>query len=477
METLKEKTTKGLFWGGLSNGVQQLIGLVFGIILGRLLSQSDYGMIAMISIFSLVASALQNSGFTVALGNLKEPTHNDYNSVFWFNIVIGSSIYIILFFSAPLIAWYYHLPELVPLCRYAFIGFLFSSWGTAQAAFLFKNLKVKQQAKTGMTAVLISSIIGAIMAWKGFSYWSLATQTIVFAGVNTVLLWHYSSWRPTFQIDFGPVRRMFKFSCKILLSTILTNINNNILNILLGHYFTARDTGHYSQAYQWNSKALLLIQGMLSPVTQPVLVSISDDQERQIRVFRKIIRFTAFISFPLLLGFGLIAREFIVIAITAKWIGSVKLLQLLCISGGFMPLITILSNMVITKGKSNIFMWCSFALGVCEIILMICIYHYGIQKMVTGYVIINIIWVFVWHFFVRRLTGYSLKSFLADFMPFFLTAITVMVITYFITVSITNLIVLLISRIIIASVLYYVIMKIARVQILDDCIQFILKKK
>ncbi len=237
METLKEKTTKGLFWGGLSNGVQQLIGLVFGIILGRLLSQSDYGMIAMISIFSLVASALQNSGFTVALGNLKEPTHNDYNSVFWFNIVIGSSIYIILFFSAPLIAWYYHLPELVPLCRYAFIGFLFSSWGTAQAAFLFKNLKVKQQAKTGMTAVLISSIIGAIMAWKGFSYWSLATQTIVFAGVNTVLLWHYSSWRPTFQIDFGPVRRMFKFSCKILLSTILTNINNNILIDLFSNIF------------------------------------------------------------------------------------------------------------------------------------------------------------------------------------------------------------------------------------------------
>ncbi|MBR2881327.1 MAG: oligosaccharide flippase family protein, partial [Prevotella sp.] len=207
--SLKDKTAKGLFWGGLSNGVQQLLGLLFGIILGRLLSPTDYGMIAMIAVFSLIANELQNSGFRAALVNIKEPTHKDYNSVFWFNILMGGTLYAILFFCAPLIADYYNTPELTPLSRYAFLGFVFSSFCTAQTAFLHKNLKAKQMAKAGMTAVMVSSCVGVIMAWKGCSYWSLATQTNLYILINTLLMWHYSSWRPSFDFDFGPVRRMF----------------------------------------------------------------------------------------------------------------------------------------------------------------------------------------------------------------------------------------------------------------------------
>ena len=145
-ETLKEKTAKGLFWGAMNNGAMQVIGLVFGIVLGRLLSPSDYGMIAMITVFSLIANALQNSGFITAITNIKEPTDNDYNSVFWFNISVGGFLYLVLFLCAPLIAGYYHTPALVPLCRYAFLSLLFSSLCTAQSAYLFKHMMVKQRA-------------------------------------------------------------------------------------------------------------------------------------------------------------------------------------------------------------------------------------------------------------------------------------------------------------------------------------------
>ena len=311
MESLKEKTAKGLFWGGMNNGMQQLLGLVFGIILGRLLSPSDYGLIAMITIFSLIATALQNSGFSTALVNEKEPKDSDYNSVFWFNILMGGSIYIILFFSAPFIADYYHEPRLVALCRYAFIGLLFSCSGVAQAAYLYKNLRAKQLAKASITATIISSCVAAIMAWQGFSYWSLATQTNLFILISTLLRWHYSDWRPSLQIDFSFVRRAFPFSVKILISDVLTHVNNNVMNILLGRYYTAHDTGNYNQAYQWNNKCTSLIQGMVKQVDQAVLVSVRDDQERQLAVLRKMVRFAAFISFPLLLGFGLVAKEFI----------------------------------------------------------------------------------------------------------------------------------------------------------------------
>lgn len=475
-ESLKEKTAKGLFWGGMNNGVQQLIGLVFGIILGRLLSPDDFGMIAMITIFSVIAIELQSSGFKTALANIEHPTDNDYNSVFWFNIVVSLCIYVILFFCAPLIAKYYHQPALTPLCRYVFLGFVFSSFGQAQSAYLYKNLRTKQQAKAGMTAIIVSNIIGAVMAWKGFSYWSLATQSIVYVLVCTLMYWHYSDWRPKWHFDAEPIKRMFPFSCKIMFSAIFTQVNNQILNILLGRYYTARDAGNYNQAYQWDYKCFNLLQGMVQTVAQPVFVDLKSDGERQLRAMRKLIRFTAFLSFPLLFGFGMVSHEFIVTAIGEKWSTSASYLQLLCIAGAFMPINTLLYNMIISKGRSDTYMWNTLALGLCQLVLMLVLYPYGVRTMIIGYVILNICWLFVWHYAVQRLTGYRLLSLLKDIAPFALCALGTMLLTAFITRGIQNLVLLLIVRVVLAVVIYYIVMRVAGAQILKECMQFLLSK-
>ena len=474
MSTLKEKTAQGLLWGGLNSGIQQLVGLAFGIVLGRLLSPSDYGMMAMISIFSLVATALQDSGFRTALTNIEHPKDEDYNSVFWFNIIMASSLYLILFFAAPLIGDYYHTPRVVPLCRYAFLSIVIASFGTAQSAYLFKHLRAKQQAEAGALAVILSSLTGVGMAFAGMAYWSLATQGLVYVGINTLLQWHFSPWRPSIHgITFAPVRRMFRFSCKILATTIMTHVNNNVLNILLGHYFTPRDTGNYNQAYQWNTKCYSLVQSMVAQVAQPVLVSLNGEEGRQKDVFRKMMRFTAFITFPLLFGFGLVAKEFIVIAIGEKWLVSAQLIQILCISGATMPLSTLFSNMIISKGRSGTFFWCTFTLGLVQIATMVLIWPMGIRSMVIAYTILNTSWLLVWLFFVRRLIGYDYWMFFCDVMPFALAAAGVMGVAYIATMPLSNLIALLISRFIIAVVLYYVVMKIARVKILAECERFV----
>ena len=474
MSTLKEKTAQGLLWGGLNSGIQQLVGLAFGIILGRLLSPSDYGMMAMISIFSLVATALQDSGFRTALTNIEHPKDEDYNSVFWFNIIMASSLYLILFFAAPLIGEYYHTPRVVPLCRYAFLSIVIASFGTAQSAYLFKHLRAKQQAEAGALAVILSSLTGVGMAFAGMAYWSLATQGLVYVGINTLLQWHFSPWRPSIHgITFAPVRRMFRFSCKILATTIMTHVNNNVLNILLGHYFTPRDTGNYNQAYQWNTKCYSLVQSMVAQVAQPVLVSLNGEEGRQKDVFRKMMRFTAFITFPLLFGFGLVAKEFIVTAIGEKWLASAQLIQILCLSGATMPLSTLFSNMIISKGRSGTFFWCTFTLGLVQIATMIMIWPMGIRTMVIAYTLLNTSWLLVWLFFVRRLIGYGYWMFFCDVMPFALAAAGVMGVAYVATMPLSNLIALLISRFIIAVVLYYVVMKIARVKILAECERFV----
>lgn len=478
METLKEKTARGLLWGGLNSGMQQVVGLAFGIVLGRLLAPSDYGMMAMISIFSLIATALQDSGFRTALANLKDPKDEDYNSVFWFNIIVATSLYTILFLAAPLIGEFYHSTRVVPLCRYAFLSIIIASLGTAQSAYLFKHLKAKQQAEAGGIAVLLSSTVGVTMAFCGAAYWSLATQGLVYVAVNTFFQWRFSPWRPTLHgITFAPVRRMFRFSCKILATTIMTSINNNVLNILLGHYFSDRDTGNYNQAYQWNTKCFSLVQSMVAQVAQPVLVSLNGESGRQLEVFRKMMRFTSFITFPLLLGFGLVAKEFIVLAIGAKWIVSAQFIQILCISGATMPIATLFSNMIISKGHSGIFFWCTFSLGVVQILTMVAIWPLGIRTMVVAYMLLNTGWTAVWLFFVRRLTGYGYMMFLRDVMPFALTAGCVMGIAYVLTMQLENLWGLLAARIVIAATLYYAVMKVARVKILAECERFVLRRK
>ena len=483
METLKEKTAKGLFWGGMNNGVQQLLGLVFGILLGRLLDPSDYGMTAMLAVFSVIANELQSSGFKTGLINLKSPTHEDYNAVFWFNILAGLAIYVVLWFCAPLIADYYNKPELtpklIPLSRYVFLGFVFSSFGMAQSAYLTKQMQIKQIAQCGMTATLSSSIVSVILAALGFGYWALATQYLMYIAVNTLLLWYFSPWRPTlFTIHyslFTPLRRLFPFSFRIMLSAIFTQLNNNIMNLLLGRYYGETNTGHYNQAYQWSSKCFLLVGNMLKQVDQTVLVGLHDEKERQLAVLRKMMRFTAFIAFPLLFGLALVSHEFIILAIGEKWAFSASLLPLLCLCGAFMPLSTLLTDAIISQHRSDIYLWNTIALGALQIVLMVSLWQEGIYTMVIAYTLLNILWVFVWHYFARRLMGYRLLHFLKDIVPFALAAAGVMAVTGFATQMISALWLKLLCKVIIATILYYAVMRLSGAIILKECLSFFKK--
>ena len=479
-ESLKEKTAKGLFWGGMNNGVQQLLGLAFGIILGRLLDPSDYGMTAMLAVFSVIANELQSSGFKTGLINLKEPTHDDYNAVFWFNIIAGIGIYIILFLSAPLIAEYYHQPKLIPLSRYVFLGFVFSSFGMAQSAYMTKQMQIKQIAQCGMTATFTSSIVSVTLAALGFGYWALATQYLTYIALNTLLLWYFSPWRPTFaplSSHISPLKKLFPFSFKIMLSAIFTQLNNNIMNLMLGRYYGEANTGHFNQAYQWSSKCFLLVGNMMRQVDQTVLVGLHNEKERQLMVLRKMVRFTAFISFPMLFCLGLVSHEFIVLAIGEKWTFSASILPYLCLCGAFMPLSTLLTDAIISQHRSDVFLWSTIALGVLQIGLMVGLWREGIYTMVIAYTILNILWVFVWHFFTHRLMRYSLFAFLKDIMPFALAAAAVMAVTGFITQSIDDLWVRLISRTILATILYYAIMRLSGAVILKECIAFLKGKR
>ena len=195
-ETLKDKTAKGLVWGGINNGATQVLNAIFGIVLARMLTPDDYGLIAMLLVFSTVATALQDSGFVIALTNKRDATHEDYNAVFWFNIVVSFLLYALLFLVAPLIAVFYNEPILTSLSRYFFLGFFIASFSIVPRAILFRQLKQRELAFTGLTSLIISGAVGITMAYNGYAFWGIATQTLTFNFCITILSWYFSKWKP-----------------------------------------------------------------------------------------------------------------------------------------------------------------------------------------------------------------------------------------------------------------------------------------
>lgn len=476
-QSLKEKTAKGLFWGGLSNGAQQLLNLFFGIFLARILSRADYGMVGMLSIFSLIASSLQESGFTAALANRREVLHKDYNAVFWFSSLMGLGLYLLLSLCAPLIAEFYHTPALTPLARYSFLGFFISSLGTAQSAYMFRNLMVRQRAISMMISLVISGTVGVILALNGFAYWGIATQNIIYVTSNTCCYWYFSPWRPTIHINFRPLKGMIAFSSRLLITNIFGHINYNILSVILGKYYSEQEVGDFNQANKWNYMGYSVVTGMVNGVAQPILANVSDDRERQKRIFRKMLRFTAFVAFPAMFGLSLITPELITIAITSKWTASAHILRVLCIGSAFTSITSLYSNLIISKGKSNIYMWNTIALGLVQIAVMLYCYPFGIPTMVKFYVGINISWLLVWQYFVWREIRLSLFQALKDILPFAISAGATMLITAYITQSITNIYFAFVAKIIIAAVLYTVIMWLGGSVTLKESLEYIYKKK
>jgi O-antigen/teichoic acid export membrane protein len=476
-QTLKQKTAKGLFWGGFSNGAQQLLNLLFGIMLARLLSPSDYGMVGMLTIFSLIASSLQEGGFISALTNRKDVVHADYNSVFWFNICCSVSIYVLLFMAAPLIARFYSTPELVPLARFSFLTFVISSANIVPRAILFKNLRTRETSIITVCSLLLSGIVGVSLACNGFAYWGIAIQSMTYVGMMTVLSYYFSGWHPTLEFDPRPIREMIGFSSRIIITNIFTILNNNIFNVLLGRFYTEREVGNFTQANKWNTMGHSLIGGMISSIAQPVLTGVADDKSRQLNIFRKLMRFTAFVSFPAMFGLCIVAREFIVITITDKWLQSAEIMQMLCIWGAFVPLSTLFSNLLLSRGRSSSYMWSTICLSVVQLAAMCAVHGYGIRCMLLLFVVINVCWLSVWFALVRREIGLSILHVLKDVTPYASVAVLAMGVASLAAFSVDNIYLALLLKVAVAAVVYFAILWSLHSVILRESVKFLLNRK
>ena len=431
-QTLREKTAKGLFWGGISNGIQQVLALGFGVYLARVLNAEDYGLVGMLAIFSGIASSIINSGFTVALTNKQDATHKDYNAAFWFMFFVGLLLYVILFFV------------------------------------MFKKLMVREQAKIDIFSLLLSGVIGVIMAMNGFAYWALAIQSLVYVGMSSLLKFVISPWRPTFEFDFRPLKGMLSFSVKVFLTNIFTQVNNNIFSVLLGKLYNATQVGYYSQGYKWMGMGSTVLNGMINSVAQPVLVSVREDIDRQRNIFRKMVRFGAFVSFPCMLGLAFIAKDFIFILLGEKWLPAVPFLQLFCIWGAFAYLL-LLYNLLLISG--------TIVMGISQLCILLALAKYEVLTMVIGYVCFNILSLVGWHYYVRKYIKFEYLSLLKDLMPFLLLTLFSMAIGWLLLSRVVeNLFLCLVAKILIMALIYLGGLWIFKAKILRESISFIFKR-
>lgn len=474
-QDLKHAVAKGFLWGGMSNVVCQLLSLLFGIYLARILGPNDYGPIGMLAIFSAIAGSLQESGFVQAIANRKKVGHDDYNAVFWFNILVSVLMYVALYLSAPIIADFFNLPILVPLSRYNFLGFVVAAFGIAPSAYLFRELKVKQKSIALILSIAVSGMVGVAMALNGYSYWGIATQSIVYVLVRTIVCWYFMPWRPSLKVSFAPLKYLFAFSYRLLITNMFQRFNWNIFSFILGKFYTRIDVGNYTKSAEWFNMGGEVVNGMVNAVAQPALAKVVNDSERQLRVFRKMLRFTAFVSFPLMLGLSLVSKELIVLVITEKWLESAGMLQILAVWGAFMPIQSMFTNLLVSCGRSRTFMWCTIVQGLLMFGILLIIHRMGIKPMIVSYCVFNVLWLFVWLYFARKEIDIKVSMFMRDILPYMLLSSFVMAVAYVSTMAIENMYLLFVSKVAIAASLYVFIARLIRSEELNEIKEFLYK--
>ncbi len=390
-ESLKRKTLKGTLWSTLERFSVQGIAFVVMIIMARILTPGDYGLVGMLTIFIAVSQSLVDSGFSQALIRKQDRSEVDNSTVFYFNIGVGLVLYLVLFLSAPLIARFYNEPILVPLTRLISVSVLINSFVVVQRALLTVRIDFKTQAKASFAAAVVSGVAGITMAYTGFGVWSIVWYQITNLAVNVGLLWIFSRWRPQWVYSWKSFRELFAFGSKMAASGILDTLYRNIYMIVIGKVFKASDLGYYTRAHQFAEFPSSNVSGIIQRVTFPILCSIQDDDDRLRSVYRRFLRLSAFIVFPLMIGLAAVAHPFILLVLREQWEFAAVLLQIICLGMMWYPIHAINLNLLQVKGRSDLFLRLEI-IKKCLGVAMICVtVPFGIVAMCWGSVVNSII--------------------------------------------------------------------------------------
>lgn len=373
-ENLRSRTLTGMIWTFTDTIGTQALQLIVQIILARLLLPSDFGIVGIILVFIAVSNVFIDGGFTNGLIRDKGTTQVDYSTVFFFNLIISTVFYLVLFSSAGFISRFFEQPALEQIVRVVGILLIINSFSMIQRVILSKEINFRVQTQINVGAALVSGVTAVILALSGFGVWSLVTKLIMMSLIQTLLLMYVKRWRPSFVFSFSSFKRLFSFGSKVMLSGIVGTLYENIYFLIIGATFNATTLGYFANARRLSEAAASSITAAVNRVSYPVLSKVRLDQDRLKRGYKAIIKTTAYVIFPSMIGLIAVAPVLFEVILGENWIPAIPYFQILCLGGLLYPLISINSNLLQVKGRSDIYLFINVGtqcLGVILITLVI----------------------------------------------------------------------------------------------------------
>ncbi len=424
-ESLKDKTVKGLGWSALDNAARYGMQFIIGIVLARLLSPDDYGLLGLVGIVTVVCTALVNGGFTTALIRKKDATDEDYNTAFICNLSMSLLLYVVIFLCAPWIAAFFEREELTALVRASSLGLIIGALGMVQQTRLTKRIDFKTQTKITIAATALSGIIGIGMALTDFGVWALVAQQLTSQVVTTMLLYIYNRWMPQFSFSKSSFHDLFGFGWKMMLSALLDAVWKELYQAVVGKFYNPATLGQYTRARHYANLFSSNLTTVVQRVTYPVLSNIQDDKERITYVYRRIIRMSMFITATLLFALAAVSEPLIYCMIGPKWHEASTYLPLICLNSTLYPLHAINLNMLQVQGRSDLFLGLEVIKKIITLVPLFIGAFVGIMPMLMANLVIGIIAYFLNSNYSGRLLGYSSWMQLRDIAPSYALAIAI----------------------------------------------------
>lgn len=462
-QDLKQKTISSMIWNAIQRFGTMAISFVGNMVLARILSPDDFGCIGMLAIFISLAETFIDGGFGSALIQKKNPTQEDYSTIFFWNLFVAVFLFIGLFFASPLVARFYHMPILADILKATSLILVINSFAVIQTNILTKNLEFKLIAKINLIAMCVGVAVGICLAYKGWGVWSLVVKNLLAAFVSSVMLWLLTSWRPSFIFSWKSFKSLFSFGSLLLISRLMNSLFENIQGLVIGRYYTAKDLGYYSQAKKIDQIPSSSISQIVTRVTFPVFSSISDDKTALRNAVKKNILCTSYLFFPLQILLILISRELVILLLTDKWVDSIPLFRIMCIYSMFISLNSINSNIYIAMGNSKLYFWVQLIKKTIGVTLLVLGISFGVIGVTWSLAVSGIIWWIISSSVNSRTISYGFIEQLKDVFPFLVLSIVIGVPLYYATsfINLPNLVSLLFTSFVFAF-LYILISKLLK---------------
>lgn len=455
---LKSLTAGSIKWNIIDKVSSQLLYAVTGIVLARLLSQEDFGLVGAVAVFQAFASLFVDSGFSYALIQRKHPTRLDYSTVLWFNLIMSGALYVVLFFGAPLIADCFQGDQrIIPISRVMFVSFILNASAIVQTNRLMKQMKVKMVAVSNSAGLFAGAIVGIYLAVAGYGAWAIVWQTLTLNFTKSLVLWLTSGWTPLWRFSMQSLRSFFSVGSGMMFSSFLNVLFQNIYSFFIGNRAGLRQLGYYTQGDKWSKMGISSISQVLTSSFLPALSQVQDDPERYARVTSKMNRFTSYLLFPAMGFLTIMAEPIFHFLFGTKWDPSIILFQLLLLRGVFTVLTSLYNNYVIALARTRLVVAMETLRDGAALLFLLCALPFvadtrpgdpvwGIRLLLWGQIAASFIAWLVMVIKTAPVCGRRVVDFLRDSAPYLAETVAIMALLWLESLFVADVLLLLIVQ-------------------------------